>query len=153
MEKQVIVVTINYRLGVFGFLCTEDDASPGNYGLKDQIAALQWVQDNIASFGGDPNQVTLIGESAGAVSIMYLIQSPKAAGLFQRAIVQSGTTLCPWALSPDPVGIAKEVGLALGLTGLFRPKKLVDALRKVDSVKLSRRASYTVKNRFFSGFP
>lgn len=63
-----------------GFLCTEDEASPGNYGLKDQIVALQWVQDNIAKFGGDPDRVTIFGQSAGAASVLYLIQTPRAKG-------------------------------------------------------------------------
>ena len=92
----VVVVTINYRLGAFGFLCLEDIfgeefAGSGNAGLLDQIAALEWVRDNIANFGGDPNQVTIFGESAGAMSVGTLLGTPKAQGLFHRAIVQSGS--------------------------------------------------------------
>lgn len=91
----VIVVTLNYRVGTLGFIAhpllskeSEHNAS-GNYGILDQIAALQWVQKNIAAFGGDPNRVTIFGESAGAISVACLMASPLAKGLFQRAISQS----------------------------------------------------------------
>src|SRR5882757_9021420 len=96
-QKGAVVVTINYRLGAFGFLAHPALAaeSPyhaaGNYGLLDQIAALQWVQRNIARFGGDPSRVTIFGESAGGMSVGSLIGSPLAKGLFQRAILESGT--------------------------------------------------------------
>ena len=84
----VLMVAINYRLGVEGFLPIP--GIPTNLGLRDQIFALQWVRDNIAAFGGDPANVTLFGESAGAMSVASLVTSPLAAGLFRRAIVQSG---------------------------------------------------------------
>lgn len=94
--QDVVVVTLNYRLGALGFLThaalagESPDKVSGNYGLLDQVLALRWVQDNIAGFGGDPQRVLLFGESAGAVNTCSLIGSPRAAGLFQRAIVQSG---------------------------------------------------------------
>jgi len=95
--QDVIVVAINYRLGLFGWLshpALRDGASPedasGNYGLLDQIAALRWVQQNIAAFGGDPANVTIFGESAGGHDVMMLVASPAAKSLFQRAIAQSG---------------------------------------------------------------
>ena len=95
--KGAVVVTLNYRLGPFGFLAHPAFAaeSPqhaaGNYGLLDQIAALRWVKRNIARFGGDPSRVTIFGESAGGMSVGSLIASPLAKGLFQRAIMESGT--------------------------------------------------------------
>jgi para-nitrobenzyl esterase len=96
-QKGAVVVTVNYRLGPFGFfvhpaLAAESPQhSAGNYGLLDQIAALQWVRRNIARFGGDPARVTIFGESAGGMSVGSLIASPLAKGLFQRAILESGT--------------------------------------------------------------
>jgi para-nitrobenzyl esterase len=97
--KGVVVVTLNYRLGPLGFLAhpaltaESPEHSSGNYGLLDQIAALQWVKRNIAAFGGDPERVTVFGESAGAISILDLLVSPLAEGLFERAIAQSGILL------------------------------------------------------------
>ncbi|SDX94379.1 para-nitrobenzyl esterase [Modestobacter sp. DSM 44400] len=85
----VVLVTINYRLGVDGFLHF-DDGGPANRGLLDQVAALEWVRDNIAAFGGDPDRVTIAGESAGAMSVTSLLSMPRAAGLFSRAVAQSG---------------------------------------------------------------
>lgn len=95
-EKGVVVVTINYRLGPFGFLSlpglSEEDpqGSSGNYGLLDQVQALQWIEDNIAAFGGDPDNVTIFGESAGGWSVCNLLACPLAQGLFDKAIIQSG---------------------------------------------------------------
>ncbi|MBC2778926.1 carboxylesterase family protein [Parasphingopyxis marina] len=99
--RDVIVVSIAYRIGAFGFLAhpaltTEaSDGSSGNYGLLDMIAALQWVNENIAGFGGDPNNVTIFGESAGGIAVSILAASPPARGLFQRAISQSGGSFAP----------------------------------------------------------
>ncbi|GFS06200.1 carboxylic ester hydrolase [Elysia marginata] len=96
-DHDVILVTIQYRLGIFGFACTEDKIQPGNNGLRDQILALQWVKDNIDHFGGDPSDVTIFGESAGAASVSLLAISPLAQGLFTKGIMQSGTCLAPFA--------------------------------------------------------
>ena len=96
--KGVVLVTINYRLGVFGFLVTdglakEAGGTAGNYGLMDMIAALQWVKANIAGFGGDPSNVTIFGESAGSLAVSTLMASPMAQGLFAKAIGESGSAL------------------------------------------------------------
>jgi len=101
LDRDVILVTINYRLGPFGFLTTADGEAPGNYGLLDQTLALQWVRDNIRQFGGDPQSVTIFGESAGGASVHFHMLSPHSKGLFHRAIAQSGTGLSPWALWVD----------------------------------------------------
>ena len=94
-NQKVIIVTINYRLGPLGFLYLDSQEVNGNAGFYDQILALQWVQDNIGSFGGDPGRVTIFGESAGSNSVAYHILSPESKGLFQRAIMQSGTAIDP----------------------------------------------------------
>ena len=107
----VVLVTFNYRLGVEGFAAIE--GAPANRGLLDQVAALQWVQDNIAGFGGAPGSVTVFGESAGAMSITTLMASPRARGLFARAITQSGATQA--AADPDDAAkVSAELGAVLG---------------------------------------
>ena len=110
VEKGVIVVTINYRLGALGFLSLGTETVPGNAAFKDQILALSWIQENIANFGGDPGAVTIFGESAGSFSVSALLVSPLATGLFHRAICESGTLLAPsWrTLVPDEVFIFSD---------------------------------------------
>ena len=90
LEQEVIVVSINYRLGPLGFLTTGDHAAPPNVGILDQQLALRWVKDHIAAFGGNPNKVTIFGESAGGISVMAHMASPYSRGLFQQAIAMSG---------------------------------------------------------------
>jgi len=101
-ERGCVLVTVNYRLGLFGFLAHPEltsespDQVSGNYGLLDQIAALEWVRDNIASFGGDPGRITIFGESAGGEAVLNLLTSPRARGLFHRAIAQSPSDNGRW---------------------------------------------------------
>ncbi|XP_055001623.1 carboxylesterase 5A [Sorex araneus] len=94
--EDVLVVTIQYRLGIFGFFNTGDQHAPGNWAFLDQLAALTWVQENIWFFGGDPNSVTVFGESAGAISVSSLILSPLSKGLFHKAIMESGVAIIPY---------------------------------------------------------
>ena len=89
------MVAINYRLGNLGFLSLAENELPGNMGLRDQTLALEWVQNNIEQFGGDPNRVTLNGQSAGSWSVFYHMMSPKSTNLFQQVIGQSGTVVSP----------------------------------------------------------
>ncbi|XP_060066604.1 carboxylesterase 1D-like [Ylistrum balloti] len=112
--KDVIVVSINYRLGVFGFLSTGDAALPGNYGLWDMIEALKWVNKNIASFGGDPESVTIFGESAGGFAVSYLSVIPSNEGLFKRVISQSGASVSEFWDVHDPFRLTKRVGSYVG---------------------------------------
>ena len=90
----VILVTINYRLDIAGFLCLHTEDVPGNAGMKDQVAALRWIKKNISHFGGDPENITIFGESAGGMSASYHCISPMSKGLFKRAILQSGCFTC-----------------------------------------------------------
>lgn len=102
MDREVVLVTINYRLGIFGFLSMGDEIVPGNAGFRDQNLALRWVNENIESFFGNSEKVTIFGESAGGESVSYHIISPMSRGLFRRAIMQSGTALDSWARPRSP---------------------------------------------------
>lgn len=106
IPRGIILVTVNYRLNIQGFLCLRIKEAPGNAAMKDQVAALKWVQRNIRAFGGDPDNVTIFGESAGAASVSFHIMSPMSKGLFHKAITQSGSSLAPWAYQFRPVFLA-----------------------------------------------
>ncbi|KAM4545766.1 neuroligin-2b isoform 1-T3 [Odontesthes bonariensis] len=125
----VIVVTMNYRLGVLGFLSTGDQSAKGNYGLLDQIQALRWLNENIGHFGGDPERITIFGSGAGAACVNLLILSHHSEGLFQRAIAQSGSAISSWSVNYRPLMytkiLAKKVGCTLGDMA-----ELVDCLRR-----------------------
>ena len=120
-SRQAIVVTMNYRLGPLGFLALPDLAaesphgSSGNYGILDQVAALEWVRSNIASFGGDPARVLVFGESAGALDTCMLLASPLAAGLFSSALMQSGA--CVAMSNADAQAFGAQVVAACGCSG------------------------------------
>ncbi|XP_046994911.1 juvenile hormone esterase-like [Schistocerca americana] len=131
----VILVTINYRLGQLGFLSTGDEVAPGNAALKDQQLALSWVQQNIASFGGDPELVTLFGESSGAMTSSIHLVSPLTAGLFSRIILQSGNFIG----RPGPLEAARRNAFRLGAALGFETddsEQLVDFLRSVSATDL-----------------
>ncbi|CAH1268539.1 CES2 [Branchiostoma lanceolatum] len=108
----VVMVTVNYRLGILGSLPTLDDDAPGNFGLLDMIKSLEWVQANIRNFGGDPDRVTIFGESAGGIAVSLLVMSPMATGLFHRAISQSGVVSGPVTQKGD---ITRTETVARGL--------------------------------------
>ncbi len=128
-RDSVVCVTINYRVGAEGFLYLED-AGP-NRGLLDQIAALQWVQDHIKSFGGNPDNVTIFGESAGAMSVATLLSMPASRGLFRRAIAQSGAAHNV-SSAASARRVAQHLAAKLGVAALetrLRPYPLKDYAR------------------------
>jgi para-nitrobenzyl esterase len=143
-RRGVIVVTLNYRLGIFGFFAHPEltaespDKASGNQGIEDQIAALRWVKENIAAFGGDPGRVTIMGESAGGESVALLVATPLAQGLFQRAISQSGNDAIPIDASENALFYRKTAenegvafARAVGAAHLADLRALsVDALQK-----------------------
>lgn len=131
LDKDVVVASFNYRVGPLGFLSTEDEILPGNYGMKDQVLALKWVKNNIEKFGGDPNKVTIFGESAGGVSVGLHLLSPLSKGLFHKAILESGTPLCRWGVSPP--GLAKRRASSFStISGCPEdPKQLAKCLRNM----------------------
>ncbi|XP_055953429.1 esterase E4-like isoform X1 [Argiope bruennichi] len=128
MDKGIILVTFNYRLGVFGFLSSGDQTCSGNMGLKDQVLAIRWVRENIDRFGGDPNAITLFGQGSGAASVFMHILSPQSQGLFSRAIMQSGSALCDWALEGEPLGYAREIAQRVKCP-TDSPTAILDCLR------------------------
>ncbi|XP_044251385.1 esterase B1 isoform X1 [Drosophila takahashii] len=143
VAEDIVLVTLNYRLGPLGFLTAGPDA-PGNQGLKDQVLALKWVRDNIAAFGGDPSQVTVFGESAGASSVQLLLLSPQANGLFQRAISQSGSALNPWSMAASSSQRAARLAANLGYVGANNTEDILDFLRRVPAMKLVEAAPTTI---------
>ena len=111
-EEGVIVVSMNYRVASLGFLFFGNEDAPGNAGLFDQLMALEWVKDNIAAFGGNPNNITLWGESAGAVSVSFHLLSPLSRSLFSQAILQSSGPTCPWAIITKKEALKRSLQLA-----------------------------------------
>ncbi|KAH0520841.1 Liver carboxylesterase [Microtus ochrogaster] len=107
--EDIIMVAIHYRLGILGFFSSGDEHATGNWGYLDQVAALRWVQQNIAYFGGNPGQVTIFGGSAGGTSVSSLVVSPMSIGLFHRAIMQSGVALLPDLISDTPEVVHTKV--------------------------------------------
>ncbi|KAM9192018.1 liver carboxylesterase 1-like [Dugong dugon] len=113
-HEDVVVVTIQYRLGIWGFFSTGDEHSRGNWGHLDQVSALRWVQENIANFGGNPGSVTIFGESAGGESVSVLVLSPLAKNLFHRAISESGVALTAPLFKNESRSAAKKIAILAG---------------------------------------
>lgn len=143
--KGVVVVSFNYRLGIFGFLAHPDldsEARSGNFGLQDQLAALRWVKANIANFGGDPDNVTVFGESAGAMAIGILMASPLAHGLFHKAIGQSGAF---WDGKHGPLQTFEEARTR-GVAFARRQGASIAALRAMSAEQLNTAAPWSFQS-------
>ncbi|KAL5285241.1 CES5A.2 family protein [Megaselia abdita] len=154
LNHDVVLVAVNYRVGPLGFLSTETLDCPGNFGLKDQVEALRWVKQHISSFGGNPDSVTVFGESAGGASISYLLQSEKPRGLFHRAIPQSGTVFNSWA-QPLHKGVAQ--GRAFKMAKLFDCdndeedwRKMISCLKQVDAIEMTGKTGQFTE---WNGYP
>ncbi|XP_062317145.1 cocaine esterase isoform X2 [Osmerus eperlanus] len=128
--QDVVVVMVQYRLGLLGFLSTGDHHIPGNMGLMDQVEGLRWVQEHIHNFGGDPGAVTIFGESAGGMSVSLLLLSPMSTGLFHGAIAESGTAAMDALLTLDPLLIAKMAANSSGCD-ITSTKKIAECMRAV----------------------
>jgi bile salt-stimulated lipase len=135
VRENVVVVTINYRLSSLGFLSTGDEHAQGNYALKDIVMALKWTKDNIESFGGNSERITVFGQSAGSTAIHLLLLSNMAKGLFHQAIMQSGAGVSPFAFQTNPRERAEEIGRKIGLE-FNSTESLMKQLRKVDYKKI-----------------
>ena len=131
VTQDIVVVSINYRLGALGFFSTGDKYASGNWGMKDQVLALKWVQENIEAFGGNPHDVTIFGESAGGASINFLLLSKMARGLFSKAISNSGTSLVPWGYQHDPEAVKEIVAEHYGFSK--DSQVLIEELRKLNA--------------------
>ncbi|XP_045206732.2 putative inactive carboxylesterase 4 [Mercenaria mercenaria] len=134
-QEGVVVVTINYRVGIMGFLSTDDDVAPGNYGLLDQLMALKWVKDNAVHFHGDPDRITIAGQSAGGGSVSLHMFSPLAKGLFNSMIPQSGCALSPWAIYRPPHKIqtyTQSIAMSVGCTA-STSSDMIACLRSKDA--------------------
>ncbi|XP_062245408.1 fatty acyl-CoA hydrolase precursor, medium chain-like [Platichthys flesus] len=129
--QDVVVVLIQYRLGFLGYISTGDEHISGNFGMLDQVEALRWTQKHIHNFGGDPDSVTIVGESAGGVSVSLLLLSPMAEGLLHRGIAESGTGAMDALLMSDPLPVAQMVANISGCS-LESTEKISHCLKNLD---------------------
>ncbi|KAF3832290.1 hypothetical protein F7725_025955 [Dissostichus mawsoni] len=129
--QDMVVVLIQYRLGLLGFLSTGDEHMSGNFGMLDQVEALRWIQQHIHNFGGNPDVVTIFGESAGGVSVSLLLLSPLSDGLFHHAIAESGTAVLDMVVVNDPLPVAQMVANMSGCS-LESTQKIADCMRIVN---------------------
>lgn len=147
MQQDVVLVSFNYRVGIVGFLSLDDPSLevPGNAGLKDQTFALKWIKNNIQTFGGDPNDITLFGTSAGGASVHYHLISNQSKNLFNRAIAMSGTSLnTSWALHPRR-NYPERVAKILGYDGDMSEKNILKFLEETEATKLVEAAMKVLK--------
>ncbi|XP_078139185.1 fatty acyl-CoA hydrolase precursor, medium chain-like [Centroberyx gerrardi] len=143
--QDVVVVLIQYRLGILGFFSTGDKNMPGNFGLLDQVEALRWVQEHIHNFGGDPGSVTIFGESAGGVSVSLLLLSPLSAGLFHGAIAESGSAAMDMIMNPNPLPVAQIIANLSGCDS-STTEKIAECVMKLsvdDIVKIHKEVKFT----------
>ncbi|GLH00363.1 Venom carboxylesterase-6 [Gryllus bimaculatus] len=139
-DQDLVIVTFNYRLGALGFISTGDDVLTGNYAMKDQVAAMRWVQENIEAFGGDPNRVTLAGYSAGAAAVWFHLASPMSRGLFQQAMALSASINAQYDLTEDvrnPLELARRQAQVAGCTEVGTSQQIKDCLMELPAQQIS----------------
>lgn len=137
LDKDIVLVAPNYRLGALGFLSTGDEVAPGNNGLKDQNLALKWTKNNIAAFGGDPERITIVGHSAGSASAHFQMLSPLSKGLIKGAVAQSGNAVAAWAIAPPGEAVRNAKRLAEFLhCPTVSSGKMIECLRKVNAADI-----------------
>lgn len=146
MERDIILVVIQYRLDGLGFLSTNSKEIPGNAGLMDSLQAIQFIKENVKYFGGDPNKITIFGQSSGAAMVSTLVLSPIVPqNLFHQAIIQSGSIFGKWAYTVDPVNEARSIAKAAGLNPnqslswlnrAFMTMSVYDLLKAVDKYQV-----------------
>ncbi|XP_023247129.1 neuroligin-4, Y-linked-like [Copidosoma floridanum] len=128
---QIIVVTINFRLGILGFLKTSSkESSQGNYGLMDLVAGVHWLRENLPAFGGDPNRITLMGHGTGAALANFLAVSPMSKELIKRVVLLGGSALSPWAVQREPVQVKRRVAEQIGCPGDVETEDIAPCLRQ-----------------------
>uniref|UniRef100_A0A914P7L8 Carboxylic ester hydrolase n=1 Tax=Panagrolaimus davidi TaxID=227884 RepID=A0A914P7L8_9BILA len=138
VKREIIFVSINYRLGPFGFYSTGNAFAPGNYGLWDQVEALKFIQKTISNFGGNSKSVTIFGESAGGASVSWLTLSSETEGLFNRAIPMSGSSQAIWANTEDVVGFSKNLTRELGCDKVEDLKKCIQRSSTHEIIKAAK---------------
>ncbi|CAG0878892.1 unnamed protein product [Darwinula stevensoni] len=134
-EYNIVFAAMQYRVASLGFLYLDTPEAPGNSGLYDQLMALTWISENIAAFGGNPKNITIFGESAGAVSVNFHLFSPLSRHLFQQAILESGSNTAPWAVLPKETALGRAAMLAEGMecpTNVQKPEEMVECLKRKD---------------------
>lgn len=138
MQKDVLLFTFNYRLGVFGFLNLPDSTLnvPGNAGLKDQCLALKWIKNNAQNFGGDPNNITIFGESAGSCSVHLHLLSDMSKGLFNKAIMMSGSAFNHWSIVA-PGDLSERLATKLGWNGVGGVQNMFKFLQTADAAEIT----------------
>ncbi|KAF2892971.1 hypothetical protein ILUMI_13205 [Ignelater luminosus] len=140
LNKDIVLVTLNYRLGPLGFLSTGDVVSSGNIGLKDQNMAIRWVKANIVYFGGDPDRITLSGQSAGGASAHFHMLSPLSKNLIKGVISESGTAFVAWALDSNNQTIRNTLKLASSFNcSIESSDEILKCLKKTDAYEITRR--------------
>ena len=143
----VIIVGVTYRMALWGFLSTGDNLLPGNLGLWDQHIALKWVHENIKDFGGDPDNVAILGHSAGSSSAVYQSLFPANKGFFQRVVGMSGSITCPWSFQPKPLDITVRFGDLVGCNTKLSIKEIVECVESKPAEEL-----YATLNKKENGF-